>query len=127
MNDLIEIRNQEMMCRERALSEPERRELWLVALMQINVALGKTDHGFLCKTNGGAATISAKAKTFDVFPHVSDHHERKRTRLSRLFPAQKHWVINSVLGLDESRVHYACLAASGLAPRSKRRCRLSDY
>ena len=29
MNKLIEIRNQEMMCRERALSDIERRDLWL--------------------------------------------------------------------------------------------------
>ena len=29
MNKLIEIRNQEMMCRERALLESERRDFWL--------------------------------------------------------------------------------------------------
>jgi hypothetical protein len=29
MNKLIEIRNQEMMCRERALLDSERREFWL--------------------------------------------------------------------------------------------------
>ena len=29
MNKLIEIRNQEMMCRERALSDFERRDFWL--------------------------------------------------------------------------------------------------
>jgi hypothetical protein len=29
MNKLIEIRNQEMMCRDRALLDPERRALWL--------------------------------------------------------------------------------------------------
>jgi len=29
MNKLIEIRNQELTCRERALSDPEHRELWL--------------------------------------------------------------------------------------------------
>ena len=29
MTRLIEIRNQEMLCRERALAEPERREFWL--------------------------------------------------------------------------------------------------
>ena len=29
MNKLAEIRNQEMMCRERALSDPERAEFWL--------------------------------------------------------------------------------------------------
>ena len=29
MTRLIEIRNQEMLCRERALTEPERKELWL--------------------------------------------------------------------------------------------------
>ena len=29
MTTLIEIRNQEMMCRERALTEPERKEFWL--------------------------------------------------------------------------------------------------
>ena len=29
MNKLIEIRNQEMMCRERALLESERRAFWL--------------------------------------------------------------------------------------------------
>jgi hypothetical protein len=29
MTRLIEIRNQEMLCRERALTEPERREFWL--------------------------------------------------------------------------------------------------
>jgi len=29
MNKLIEIRNQELMCRERALSDPERRAFWL--------------------------------------------------------------------------------------------------
>ena len=30
MTRLVEIRNQEMLCRERALTEPERREFWLV-------------------------------------------------------------------------------------------------
>ena len=29
MNKLVEIRNQEMMCRERALSDLERRDFWL--------------------------------------------------------------------------------------------------
>jgi hypothetical protein len=29
MHKLAEIRNQELICRERALSDPERRELWL--------------------------------------------------------------------------------------------------
>ena len=29
MNKLVEIRNQEMMCRERALLESERRDFWL--------------------------------------------------------------------------------------------------
>ena len=29
MTRLIEIRNQEMLCREQALTEPERREFWL--------------------------------------------------------------------------------------------------
>ena len=29
MNKLIEIRNQEMMCRERALLDSERRDFWL--------------------------------------------------------------------------------------------------
>jgi hypothetical protein len=29
MNKLIEIRNKEMMCRERALVDPERSEFWL--------------------------------------------------------------------------------------------------
>jgi hypothetical protein len=29
MNKLAEIRNQELMCRERALSDPERRAFWL--------------------------------------------------------------------------------------------------
>ena len=29
MKKVIEIRNQELMCRERALSEPERRAFWL--------------------------------------------------------------------------------------------------
>ena len=29
MDELAEIRNQEMMCRERALSDPERTEFWL--------------------------------------------------------------------------------------------------
>jgi hypothetical protein len=29
MNKLVEIRNQEMMCRERALQESERRDFWL--------------------------------------------------------------------------------------------------
>ena len=29
MNKLIEIRNQELLCRERALSDIERREMWL--------------------------------------------------------------------------------------------------
>ena len=29
MNKLIEIRNQEMICRERALLDPERRAFWL--------------------------------------------------------------------------------------------------
>ena len=29
MTRLIEIRNQEMLCRERALTDPERKEFWL--------------------------------------------------------------------------------------------------
>ena len=29
MHKLTEIRNQELVCRERALSDPEHRELWL--------------------------------------------------------------------------------------------------
>ena len=29
MTRLIEIRNQEMLCHERALNEPERKEFWL--------------------------------------------------------------------------------------------------
>jgi hypothetical protein len=29
MHKLAEIRNQELICRERALSDPENRELWL--------------------------------------------------------------------------------------------------
>jgi hypothetical protein len=29
MNKLVEIRNQEFICRERALSDPERRPFWL--------------------------------------------------------------------------------------------------
>ena len=29
MMSIVEIRNEEMLCRERALVEPERREFWL--------------------------------------------------------------------------------------------------
>jgi hypothetical protein len=39
MNTLTEIRNQEMMCRERALLDSERREFWLAKAEEWNSAL----------------------------------------------------------------------------------------
>ena len=62
MNKLIEIRNQELMCRERALLESERREFWLAkaeewgqrALDEIAFHFGE---------GNGAAFMGAATKT----------------------------------------------------------------
>jgi hypothetical protein len=62
MNKLIEIRNQELMCRERALMDSERSEFWLAkaeecgqrALDEIALHLGADD---------GASFMGAPMKT----------------------------------------------------------------
>jgi hypothetical protein len=42
MSKLVEIRNQEMMCRERALSDLERRDFWLAKAEELEQrALGE--------------------------------------------------------------------------------------
>ena len=71
MNKLAEIRNQEMMCRERALLESERRAFWLAkaeeweqrALDEIAFHFGKCNGASF---TAAAATASNEATTFKV-------------------------------------------------------------
>jgi hypothetical protein len=59
MNTLIEIRNQEMMCRERALLDSERREFWLAKAEEWGQrALDEIAFHFR-ESNGGSFTGAA--------------------------------------------------------------------
>jgi hypothetical protein len=62
MKKLIEIRNQEMMCRERALSEFERRDFWLAKAEEwAQCALDEI--AFLFRESSGASLTAAAPKT----------------------------------------------------------------
>jgi hypothetical protein len=70
MNKLIEIRNLEMMCRERALLDPERRDFWLAKAEEWGqCALDEIAFQFR-ESNGasfsGAAAITASNESAHV-------------------------------------------------------------
>ena len=62
MNKLIEIRNQEMMCRERALSETGRRDFWRVKAEEY-AQHALDEIAFQFREGNGAAFTGAAAKT----------------------------------------------------------------
>jgi hypothetical protein len=70
MNKLIEIRNQELLCQERALLDPERRDFWLARAEEWGQrALGEI--AFQIKeSNGAAFTDAATNTTFNEGAHV---------------------------------------------------------
>jgi hypothetical protein len=61
MNKLIEIRNQEMMCRERAVLESERREFWLAKAEEWGQRA--LEIAFHFRESNGAVFIGAATKT----------------------------------------------------------------
>jgi hypothetical protein len=62
MNKLVEIRNQEMMCRERALLDPERRDFWLAKAEEWGqCALDEIAFQFR-ESNGAAFTDAASSR-----------------------------------------------------------------
>jgi hypothetical protein len=70
MNKLIEIRNQEMMCRERALLDSERREFWLAKAEEWGQrALDEIAFHFR-ESNGGSFMAAASKATSDEGAHV---------------------------------------------------------
>jgi len=70
MNKLAEIRNQEMMCRERALSDPERAEFWLAKAEEWGQrALDEIVFQFR-EGNGASFTGAAINPTSNEGPHV---------------------------------------------------------
>jgi hypothetical protein len=60
MNKLIEIRNQELMCRERALSESELSEFWLARAEEWGQR-ALDEIAFQFRESSGAAFISTAA------------------------------------------------------------------
>ena len=70
MNKLIEIRNQELMCRERALLESERREFWLAKAEEWGQrALDEITFQFR-ESSGAAFTDAATKTTFNEGTHA---------------------------------------------------------
>jgi hypothetical protein len=62
MNKLIEIRNQEMMCRERALLESERRDFWLARAEEWGQR-ALDEIAFHFREGNGAVIMGAATKT----------------------------------------------------------------
>ena len=70
MNKLIEIRNQEMMCRERALLDSERRDFWLAKAEEWGQrALDEIAFQFR-ESSGASFTDAAANRTFNEGAHV---------------------------------------------------------
>jgi len=70
MNKLIEIRNQEMMCRERALLDSERRDFWLAKAEEWGQhALDEIASHFR-ECNGASVTGAAAETTSNQNLHV---------------------------------------------------------
>jgi hypothetical protein len=70
MPKLAEIRSQELMCRERALSDPQRRELWLAKAEEWGQrALDEIAFHFR-ECNGASVTGAAAETTSNQGPHV---------------------------------------------------------
>jgi len=70
MNKLIEIRNQEMMCRERALLDSERRDFWLAKAEEWGQrALDEIAFHFR-ECNGASVTGAAAKTTSNQTTHV---------------------------------------------------------
>ena len=70
MNKLIEIRNQEMMCRERALLDPERKDIWLAKAEEWGQrALDEIAFQFR-ESNGGSFAGAATKTTFNEGAHA---------------------------------------------------------
>ena len=70
MNKLIEIRNQEMMCRERALQDSERRDFWLAKAEEWGQrALDEIAFHFR-ECNGASVTGAAAETTSNQTAHV---------------------------------------------------------
>ena len=70
MNKLIEIRNQEMMCRDRALLDSERRDFWLAKAEEWGQrALGEIAFHFR-ECNGASATSAAAETISNQTAHV---------------------------------------------------------
>jgi hypothetical protein len=69
MNKLAEIRNQELMCRERALSEPERSELWLAKAEEWGQR-ALDEIAFQFRESNGLGFTGAAAKASNESAHV---------------------------------------------------------
>jgi hypothetical protein len=70
MHKLAEIRNQEMMCRERALLDSERRDFWLAKAEEWGQrALDEIAFHFR-ECNGACVTGAATNPTSNESPHV---------------------------------------------------------
>jgi hypothetical protein len=70
MNKLIEIRNQEMMCRKRALLDSERRDFWLAKAEEWEQrALDEIAFHFR-ECNGASVTGAAAETTSNQTAHV---------------------------------------------------------
>jgi hypothetical protein len=69
MNKLIEIRNQEMMCRERALLDSERRAFWLAKAEEWEQR-ALDEIAFHFKESNGAFTSAATKAASNEGAHV---------------------------------------------------------
>jgi hypothetical protein len=70
MNKLIEIRNQELMCRERALMDSERSEFWLAKAEEWGQRALDEIAFQIKESNGAAFTDAATNTTFNEGAHV---------------------------------------------------------
>ena len=69
MTRLIEIRNQEMMCRERALSDPEHRQFWLAkAEDYARSALDEISFHFRESSPASSSAVEAQMMTREDSP-----------------------------------------------------------
>jgi hypothetical protein len=62
MNKLTEIRNQELLCRERSLSDLERRDFWL-AKAEEWAQRALDEIAFQCRESSGVSFIGVDTKT----------------------------------------------------------------
>ena len=70
MNKLIEIRNQELMCRERALMDSERRDFWLAKAEEWGQRALDEIASHFRECNGSSVTSATARTTANQTAHV---------------------------------------------------------